>query len=600
MLYQLSDVTVTLGGNTIFSNVSMEIKEKSKIALVGPNGAGKTTLLNVLMGEILPDLDDKRQGAGVKSSRKFTRGMLKQIQCLNSVQTVEDYLLEGATELEPFSRERFEYEVEFDRLFTGFGFAKEDKKKKLSEFSGGEITKISFIELLLMQPDLLLLDEPTNHLDLETVEWLEQYMRGYTKAVVFVSHDRFFLDRVADEVYELENGRLTHYSGNYTQFRKQKHKNYELQKKQYDAQQEEMKRLEDLIVRFKNKPTKAAFARSKKTQLSRMKQIEKPVPSVGHVFVKPIEPEFPGPKFVYEAEKLQIGYQKNHPLAEVSLRLRRGQKIAVIGANGVGKSTFLKTVTGDLAPLKGKSQFGNNILMGIFEQDSANRLEDTTLYDYFRKAFPTLEEKELRQYLANFLFQKQEVYKKISDLSGGERARFYLAQMLYQKPNFMVLDEPTNHMDIRAKETLESAFSVYRGSMLFVSHDRYFVSRVADAILLFENNKVYYYPFGYEHYLEHAKYADSEDITALISAEDQAMVEGLRAVPKPERHRLKEQNTELAYVDWRRALAAEPIEFAWEQLMEALMDGNDDRIQAQEDCVTQACLDYYDTFLETE
>lgn len=600
MLYQLSDVTVSLGGNVIFSHVSMEIKEKSKIALVGPNGAGKTTLLNVLMGEILPDADDKRQGVAVKVSRKFTKGILRQIHCLNPVQTVEEYLLMGASELEPFSRERFDYEVEFDKLFTGFGFDLADKKKTLSEFSGGEITKISFIELLLKQPDLLLLDEPTNHLDLETVEWLEEYMRAYPKAVVFLSHDRFFLDRVADEVYELENGKLTHYSGNYSQYRIQKRKNTELQQKRYDAQQEEMKRLEDLIVRFKNKPSKAAFARSKKSQLSRMERIEKPVSDVGTVFAQPIEPDYPGPKFVYEAEKLQIGYQKEQPLAELSLRLRRGQKVAVIGANGVGKSTFLKTVAGDIAPLKGKSQLGNHVLMGIFNQDSADRLLDDTIYDYFKNAFPSLEEKQLRQYLANFLFVKQDVYKKIADLSGGERARLYLAQMIYQRPNFMLLDEPTNHMDIRAKETLESAFLAYKGSMLFVSHDRYFVSKVADAILLFENGKVYYYPFGYQHYIEHAKYADSAEITALISAEDQAMVESLRAVPKPERHRLKEQNTELAYIDWKRSLAAEPIEFAWEQLMDALIEGNEDKIRAQEDCVTQACLDYYDTYLETE
>ncbi len=599
MLYQISDVTVSLGGNTIFSHISMDIKEHDKIALVGGNGTGKTTLLKLIMGEISPDLDDKRQGSGIRTTRSVTKGMLRQIAEEDDGKTVEAYLLELADQFEEFSRERYDYEVEFNRIFTAFGFLMEDKKRTLSSFSGGEKTKIFFIRLLLEKPDILLLDEPTNHLDLEAVEWLENYMKSYPKAVVFVSHDRFFLDRVAGSVYELEDGQLTHYAGNYTEYRRQKRANYEINKKRYLESQEERKRLEDLVRKFKNKASKASFAKAKLSQLNRMPVVTAPKEVFGHVFQAPIEPEYPGPKLVYEAEELKIGYSKK-VLAEITLRLRRGQKIAIIGANGAGKSTFLKVVIGEQKPIKGKSQMGNNVLFGYFDQSSAELMIDDTIYDYFKKAFPNLVEKELRNTLASFLFTKDMVYRKISDLSGGERARVYLAMLLMNRPNLMVLDEPTNHMDIPSKETLESAFCAYKGSMLLVSHDRYLLSKVADAILLFENGEVFYYPFGYKHYLEHAKDVDTKDISALVTAKDQAMVDSLRAVPKPERHRLREQNTELAYVDWKRGLAKQPLDRARQALDMALIDGEDAQIDICESEYTNACLSWYDIYMETE
>ncbi len=600
MLFELMDATVSLGGNTVLNHISMQIREHDKIALVGANGAGKTTLLRLIMGEVTADADDKRQGVAVKSSRRITKGILRQINGFDTELTVEEYLLSVMPPTDPFSRERFAFEMEFDRLFTGFGFQKADKKKHLKAFSGGEQTKIAFIELLLKKPDLLLLDEPTNHLDIATVEWLEEYMKHYPKAVVFVSHDRFFLDRVAEQTYELQNGSLTHYSGNYTFYRKQKKKNAQILRKQYEAQQAEIARLDAVIERFKHKPKKASFARAKKSQLARMKPVAKPIEDSGHMFTEPIEPLYPGSKWVYEAEKLSVGYRGKAVITDLSLRLRRGQKIAIIGANGAGKTTLLKTVAGDLQPLKGKSMPGNHILMGTFDQKSAEQLTDESVYDHFKTMFPVLTEQQLRSTLAAFLFEKEAVHRKISDLSGGERARFYLMELIQSKPNFMLLDEPTNHMDIAAKETMESAFFAYKGSMLFVSHDRYFVAKVADAILLLEDGKAYYYPFGYEHYLAHAADKDTRELSALVSAESQAMVAGLKAVPKPERHRLKEQNTELAYVEWRRSLAAEPIEEIWNELTKALIDGDDSRIAAQEACLTDACLTWYDIYLETE
>lgn len=600
MLLELTDATVTLGGNTVLNHISMEIRQRDKIALVGANGAGKTTLLKLLMGEITADADDKRQGAAMKSSRRITKGMLRQVNGFDAGLTVEEYMLSVMPQTDPYSRERFEFEMEFDRLFTGLGFQKEEKKKYLKEFSGGEQTKIAFIELLLQKPDLLLLDEPTNHLDIATVEWLEEYMKHYPKAVVFVSHDRFFLDRVADLTYELQNGSLTHYSGNYSFYRIQKKKNAAILRKQYDAQQQEIARLDAVIEKFKHKPKKAAFARAKKSQLARMKPVPKPVEDTGHFFTEPIVPLYPGSKWVYEAEKLSVGYHGKAVIHDLSLRLRRGQKIAIIGANGVGKTTLLKTISGDLMPVKGKSTLGNHVLMGYFDQKSAEMLSEQTVYEHFKAQFPGLLDRDIRNMLAAYLFTGESVYKKVSDLSGGERARLYLMELLSSRPNLMLLDEPTNHMDIAAKETMESAFSAYQGSLLFVSHDRYFVAKVADAILLIEDNVAYYYPFGYEHYLAHAADKDTRDLSALVTAESQAMVAGLKAVPKPERHRLKEQNTELAYVEWRRSLAAEPIEEIWNELYNALMDGNDKLIEAKEKSLTDACLDWYDVYLETE
>jgi ATP-binding cassette subfamily F protein 3 len=448
--------------------------------------------------------------------------------------------------------------MEYDRIFTGFGFSKEDKKRKLSTFSGGEKTKIALIRLLLMKPDLLLLDEPTNHLDIQTVEWLEEYMRHYEKAVIFVSHDRFFLDRVVDVVYELKDGHLKRYPGNYTAYRKARVKELEAGQKAYERQQEELKRLNELIERFKNKPKKAAFARSRKKIMERMEKIEKPDEDDVHIFTGALEPQIPGSKWVLEAEHLKIGYDK--VLLELSLRIRKGQKIAVIGDNGVGKSTFLKTAAGLMEPLDGKCTLGNRTMLGYFDQHSAELTSEKTVVEHFHDLFPAMTEKDVRQTLGAYLFPGAAASTVVSRLSGGERARLVLAELLSARPNFLVLDEPTNHMDVQARETLESAFLSYRGTILFVSHDRYFVSRVADAILVFENGEAMFYPFGYEHYLKRKNRGDAGELSALIRAEDQALVEGLRAVPKGERRFTREISSDQAYLEWQLRLRQEQME----------------------------------------
>ena len=578
MLYQIKDGTVSAGGQTILSHIDFYIKEKEKIAVVGKNGAGKTTLLRLLAGEMQLDRDDHRgmsSGAhgketacknslGIVTSRNITIGMLRQVDSSNQDKTIEEILLESCPDKDTFSKERFDYEMEYERLFTGFGFEKSDKTRLFRSFSGGEQTKISLIKLLLKKPDLLLLDEPTNHLDMKTVEWLEDYLINYPKAVVIVSHDRAFLDAVATGVYELENGALHRYAGNYTQYRQQKLKNLQIQRKAYERQQAEIAHNNELIDKFKHKPKKAAFARSRKTMLARMKLIEKPVEDEAHIFTGNIEPQFPGGKWVYEAKELKIGYD-GRALLELSLRIRRGQKIAVIGDNGIGKSTFLKTVAGLIPPIKGTSQLGSNLLVGYFDQQSALIDSDKTVRDHFHELFPALVEKELRKTLGMYLFGGANASKRISSLSGGEKSRLVLAELLTGRPNLMILDEPTNHMDIPAKETLESAFKAYTGTMLFVSHDRYFIKQVADAILVFENDKVMYYPFGYDHYISRLKASKDGNLPALMQAKDAAMVEALAAVPKRERHETRQLSTEEAYLEWKLALAAEPVAKAAEE-----------------------------------
>lgn len=567
MLYQITDGTVSAGGHVILSHVDFEIKGNEKIALVGRNGAGKTTLLRLIAGELSLDRDDKRQGLGVTRSRQLTVGMLRQQAFSDREQTVEEILLAACPFRDTFARERFEYEQEYDRIFTGFGFSRADKHKKIGDFSGGEQTKIALIRLLLEKPDILLLDEPTNHLDIATIQWLELYLKRYEHAVVLVSHDRFFLDQVAEAVVEVSDGKLTRYAGNYSEYRAEKRKRIERQRKAWERQKEEEDRLNGVIERFRHKPTKASFARAKKKQLERMERVEKPVEDDVHLFTGDIEPLIPGSKWVFEAAHLKIGYDR--ALLEITLRIRRGQKIGILGANGAGKSTFLKTVAGLLQPFQEKDQsverrcvLGNNITIGYFDQHSAEIQSEKSVAEHFHDLFPSMTEKEVRNILGMYLFPGKLASRRVSDLSGGEKARLVLAELLQSRPNFLVLDEPTNHMDVQAKETLESAFQAYKGTILFVSHDRYFIRQVAQSVLIFEGNGPMYYPFGYEHYLEKKQKAEEygEELSAQVKAEDAALLEGMRAVPKAERHRLREFSTEEAYADWKLRLVYEKLE----------------------------------------
>ena len=562
MRYQIENGTVSLGGKTVLDHIDFSVKGREKVAVVGRNGAGKTTLLRLISGELSLDRDDKNFGKGIKTDRELSIGFLHQQSFQDVEKTVEQEIISLINEEDIFSRERYYFEKEYDRIFTGFGFQKEDKKKKIKQFSGGEQTKLALIKLLLSKPDILLLDEPTNHLDIASVEWLEEYLASYEKAVIMVSHDRFFVDRTTEIIYELADGKLTRYVGNYTEYKRQKEKQREVQQKKYDAQQKEIARLNELIEKFKHKPKKASMARSKKKVLERMQRVERPDKEEAYVFKEKLEPITLGAKNVLETEHLKIGYTIEHPIKELTLRIRRGQKIAVLGANGAGKSTFFKTIIGELPPISGKYVIGNGIMAGYFDQHSGEISSEKRVEEYFGECFPKLTEKEKRQVLGKYLFRSQKANMKISDLSGGEKSRLVLAEILESRPNFLVLDEPTNHMDLPAKETMESAFAAYTGTMLFISHDRYFVSKVADALLLFEEDGVKYYPFGYEHYLHmlKKKREGTQTWAEVVEAENTALVEGLFAVPSKERHQTARFSTEQSYTDWQLALAKEELE----------------------------------------
>ncbi len=588
MLYQIQNGSLSFGEKIVLNHIDMEIKGKEKIGIVGANGTGKTSLLKLIAGELQLDRDDKRSGKGIICSRQIRIGTMSQDNTHYLQNSVEEILLSGFYEKYSdgidlafdnfnsewkegldYSSERFYYEQKYDKMLQSFGFAVKDKTKKLSEFSGGEQTKIMLVKLLMTEADILLFDEPTNHLDEESVEALEQYLTEYSGAAVIVSHDRYFLDRVAEVIYELEDARLKKYAGNYSAYRIEKRKQWERQQKAYERQQEEIAKNEQLIRQFKNKPRKAAFARSRKTMLERMERIEKPKGEVGHIFTSKLTPEYPGPKWMLQMEKLQIGFPKEHSLmGELDLRVKRGQKIGIIGKNGIGKTTLLKTLIGLLEPLKGDYRYGEKVTIGYFDQSTGQMNSEEKVAEYFRNAFPGMLEKDVYGILASFLFRGSICQHPINTLSGGEKARLRLCELLTVCPNFLILDEPTNHMDIPAKETLESAFQMYTGTMLIVSHDRYFLDQVADSILVLEEGAAYYYPFGYSHYIQKkkkmmdllSKGVSLDELPGLLTTQEQAMVASLKAVPKAKAIASRQLTDDEAYLDWKLRLAKEPMD----------------------------------------
>ena len=405
----------------------------------------------------------------------------------------------------------YTYKKEYETAIKKFGFLDEDKYKKISEFSGGQKTKIAFLKLLLSKPDILLLDEPTNHLDINTVEWLENYLKNYSKSMVIVSHDRMFLDKIVNKVYEIEYASITEYKGNYTAFEKQKRANYEKNLKDYEYQQKEIKRLKAIADRFRFKPTKAKMALSKLKKIEQMIIIEEPNTYDLRTFHINFEIPIQSGNLVVSSENLKIGYE-NKSFAEVSFKLYKGQKLAVIGENGKGKSTLLKTLMGYIPKIDGKYEYGHNVIKDYFDQQMDTLNPNNTIFDEFSNSFPELTTTEVRNALGTFLFSGEDVFKEIKVLSGGEKVRLQLCKIFKNKANLLLLDEPTNHMDIVGKESLENILSEYKGSLIFVSHDRYFVNKIADSILAFEPEGVIYFNGNYEAYCEYKENKKSNNI----------------------------------------------------------------------------------------
>lgn len=531
MLYQISNGAVAFGDDVILYSIDFEIRNTEKIAIVGRNGCGKTTLLKLISGEVEMEKLDSDESAFIAKAGNPEIGYLKQIafddpdvtleqevrKCFVKMDERKAELARAAAELEhDYSDEKvarytameeafkddggYYYEKEYEVMIRKFGFSDEERKKPIRDFSGGQQTKIAFIKLLLSKPDILLLDEPTNHLDVTTIEWLEGYLKSYPKAVVVVSHDRMFLDNVVDVVYEIEYGTARRYPGNYTNFIARKKENYDKQMKDHIAQQKEIERLQRMVTRFKGKPTKTSMAQSKQKAIDRMVIIEAPDKYDNKTFHANFQPEKETGNDVLYTSELAIGY--DHPLSVVSLDLKRGEKLGILGGNGLGKSTFLKTIVGKIPALSGEYRFGTNVQIGYFDQQMAMYTSNKTVLDDFWDEYPNLTETEARNALGAFLFSGEDVFKNVNMLSGGEKVRLALCKILKTRPNVLVLDEPTNHMDIVGKETLESMLKDYKGTLIFVSHDRYFVKKVATQLLVFEDGTTNLYQFGYEQYQE--------------------------------------------------------------------------------------------------
>lgn len=547
MQIKIQDGIVDLSGEPILKRINLEINTQSKIGIVGRNGCGKTTLLRLLAGELHLSKDNPEIKSFFTVSGKPSIGTLNQIafkddnvSLLEEIRGAYADIIKMKEDMEKLRIQidhspsdelishysnlldlftnlgGFYFEKEYEAAIKRFGFTDEDKIKPLSAFSGGQRTKIAFLKLLLSKPDLLLLDEPTNHLDIDAVEWLEGYLSGYKKAVAIVSHDRMFLDKTVNVIYEIERGKTYKYNGNYSYFIEQKKLLREKQSREYEAQQKEIARLEDLVERFRYKANKAAMAQSKIKVLERMDLIEPPESYDTKAFRAAFEPEFKSVNDVLTVRDLEIGYDK--ALSKVSFDIKRGQHIGILGGNGLGKSTLLKTIVGVVPPLNGNFIIGNNVKIGYFDQQMAQYTSDKTVLQDFIDEFPSLTDFEARSALGAFLFSGEEVFKNVNVLSGGEKVRLALCKIFKHKPNFLILDEPTNHMDIIGKEALETMLSEFEGTLLFVSHDRYFVKKAAHHILAFEGKEtVKWFEFGFDEYIEYQNKLQNDTAQAACS-----------------------------------------------------------------------------------
>ena len=529
MQIEIHNGTVDLSGEPILTQINMVINTASKIAVVGRNGCGKTTLLRLLSGELQLANTEGDGGfmaisgnarIGTQNQMAFlddSRSLLEEIRSAYSdILNLKAELDAAQSAMESDQREEniklyttlldtftamggFYFEKEYEAAIKKFGFTAEEKHKPLCEFSGGQRTKIAFLKLLLSRPDLLLLDEPTNHLDIEAVSWLEDYIKNYKKAVVIVSHDRMFLDNTVNEVYEIERGKTTRYVGNYTAFCAKKRELRAQSAKLYAAQQKEIARISATAERFRYKATKAAMAQSKLKSLERMEIIDAPEAYDNRTFRATLEPRATSAKEVLTVNALECGYTR--PLCHATFNVYRGEKIGIIGGNGLGKSTLLKTLVGALPALSGGYRFGAMCEIGYFDQQMAQITGSETVLDNLMSAFPSLNDFEARSALGAFLFRGEDVFKTINMLSGGERVRLALCKLFRTRPNVLILDEPTNHMDIISKETLEDMLAEYTGTLVFVSHDRYFVKKLAEKLIVFQDGGATFFDGGYDEYL---------------------------------------------------------------------------------------------------
>ena len=531
MNYKIVNGSVSYGADTILEEINFEIKEKDKIAVVGRNGCGKSTLLKAIIDNEMLEQGIGEQKFGVYKQGNPVIGYLEQVQfeddnCTllqeilkiykpiidleQKIAKLEEELKNDSTEksiknytsaLELYELlDGYTYKKEYLTALNKFGFSENDLNRNINDFSGGQKTKIALIKLILSKPDILLLDEPTNHLDITTIEWLENYLKNYPKAIVIVSHDRMFLDKIVNKVYEIEYASMTEYTGNYSAFEIQKRENYEKQLKDYEYQQKEIKRLQAIADRFRYKPTKAKMALSKLKKIEQMVKIEEPNKYDLTTFHTNFKINTESGKLVLKVKDLEFGYDAS--LGNLSFEVYKGQKLGIIGANGKGKSTLLKTLMGYIPKISGEYEYGYHVEKEYFDQQMEFVDKNKTVIEEFSDSFPNLTITQTRSALASFMFYADDIEKPINLLSGGERVRLQLCKIFKKGPNLLLLDEPTNHMDIIGKESLENILKSYNGTLIVVSHDRYFINKIADSLIIFENNSIKYFNETYSQYLE--------------------------------------------------------------------------------------------------
>lgn len=551
MLLNLININKFYNGKQILNNINLTIDEKDRIGLIGINGCGKTTLLRILTEKELPDRSTEKDGI-ISYAAKTSIGYLEQMSGLDRDNTVIEEMkavfnhlnktAERMRELEKMmnsehsemkmiteeyaklssyyeSNDGYNTDIKIKTVLNGMGFTEKEYDRVISGFSGGEKTRLAIAKLLLEEPNLLILDEPTNHLDFKTVLWLEDYLKDYKGALIIVSHDRYFLDKVVTSVCEIEHGHLTRYKGNYTAFTKLKSDAVSRQQKEYEAQQREIAKLEDFIARNKVRASTANSAKSREKALERMELIDKPVLAFNHAKIRfeyKLQPPFDILN-VKDAD-ISVGNGKSRKVLaqNISFEIKRGEKLGIIGDNGIGKSTFLKVLQG-LIPHEGRIRWASNIKISYFEQESANLDPHNTVIDELHRHYPLMTDLEIRSLLGSVGITGENVFKETGVISGGERAKVCFALMMLEKGNVLILDEPTNHLDITAKEAIEEALAEYDGTIIFVSHDRYLLNRIADKILEIRKDGTEIYNGDFDYYLDVNK---KREIAAQLAADE--------------------------------------------------------------------------------
>lgn len=529
MLIQLNNITKNFVVNEIFSNVKMEINDKDRVAIVGRNGAGKSTLLKIISGELSFDSGErtvsKNTTIGYLSQEFIVREDLsiyeEMITCFDEIIGLEANLEKLSYELTPENIEKdpglldrfdrlqnevlthkdYHYKSKIESVLYGLDFTKDVFDKKISTFSGGEKTRLSMAKLLLSEPDLLILDEPTNHLDMENVAWLENYLSSYNGAIVIVSHDRYFLDKVVNVVYNLEFGKLKKYVGNYSKFLKQYEEDYEKQLKEFTSQQKDIKRLEEFVQKNIARASTSKMAKSRQKVLDKMELIDNPKKDDKAANIEFKIKEQSG-RDVLMIENLKVGYDGKQVGNAYNFSVYKGDRIAIVGRNGIGKSTLIKTIAKKQNALGGSVHYGSKVSLGYYDQKQAEFESSKTILNELWDEYPLMKEAEVRTVLGRFLFRGDSVLKIVRDLSGGEKARLQLAKLMLEKNNLLVLDEPTNHLDITSKQVLEDALENYEGTIVFVSHDRYFINKIANKVLDITEDDYSIYLGNYDYYLE--------------------------------------------------------------------------------------------------